>query len=302
MNWVTGFGYTNVDLLYSGMARIPREGEEIYAESFSMQLGGGIPATLINLGRLGVSCRIQTMLGEDMFSAFANKQYQDNGVEPHNLYVGTGMAVNLTSAVITAHDRAFISYTDNIQVTDSMQQEALGLSQGAGIILMQEQMLPIYPALKAAGALMVYDTGWRDDMSLGTMEEVLRLADWYTPNDKEAMKITGTNNPLDAARALSPYFDTVVIKLGKDGCLLYNEGKQTLVPPLPGVVAVDSTGAGDAFLAGFTYGLYHGADAYTCALYGNITGGTCVKAVGCLASYVNEQQLLALAESMKDLP
>ena len=37
MRWVTGFGKTNVDIIYSGMSRIPQEGEEIYAEDFSMQ-------------------------------------------------------------------------------------------------------------------------------------------------------------------------------------------------------------------------------------------------------------------------
>ncbi len=298
MNWVTGFGKTNVDLLYSGMPRVPREGEEIYAKGFSMQLGGGIPATLINLGRLGVPCQIQTLLGKDQFSAFAKSQFEANGVAPHNLYAGEAMPVNLTSAVITERDRAFISYSDQITITQGMQQQALALSQGAGIVLMQEDMLPIYPSLKQAGVLLVYDTGWREDMSLATMEEVMRLADWYTPNDKEAMQITGTSNPLDAARILAPFFETVVIKLGKDGCLLYKDGQQTIVPPLKDLVAVDSTGAGDAFLAGFTYGLYHGADPITCAVYGNITGGTCVKAVGCLASYVNEAQLLQLAREM----
>ena len=300
MNWVTGFGKTNVDLLYFGMPRVPREGEEIYAEGFSMQLGGGIPATLINLGRLGVPCRIQTLLGKDQFSGFVKQQFEENGVTPYNLYTGDGMAVNLTSAVITKKDRAFISYTDPIPITRDMQQQALALSRGAGIVLIQDEMLPIYPELKKDGALLVYDTGWKDDMSLETMEDILTLADWYTPNDKEALKITGANDPLDAAKILSPYFETVVIKLGREGCLLYyRDGRHVVVPAMEGIKAVDTTGAGDAFLAGFTYGLYHGADAETCALYGNITGGTCVQAVGCLASFVNEQQLLETAARMK---
>ena len=300
MNWVTGYGKTNVDLLYSGMPRVPHEGEEIYAEGFSMQLGGGIPATLINLRRLGVPCQIQTLLGKDQFSAFAKQQFEENGVTPHNLYSGDGMPVNLTSAVITKSDRAFISYSDHIPVTERMLEQALVLSKGAGIVLMQEEMLPIYPQLKKDGAIMVYDTGWRDDMSLEAMEEILDLADWYTPNDKEALKITGAGNPLDAAKILSAYFETAVVKLGNEGCLLYRrDGRHVVVPAMEGIQAVDSTGAGDAFLAGFTYGLYHGADAETCALYGNITGGTCVQAVGCLANYVNEEQLLKTAAGMK---
>ena len=297
--FVSGFGKTNVDLLYSGMPRVPQEGEEIYAQGFSMQLGGGIPATLINLGRLGVPGRIQTFLGQDMFSQFARGEFERNGIDPENLYWGGSMAINLTSAIITPGDRAFVSYSDDIPMTADMHQEVLELSRGASIVLMHEDFLDVYLELKREGVTLVYDTGWRDDMSLESMHEVLSLADWYTPNDKEAMKITGTATPLDAARKLSAYFDTVVIKLGADGCLLYKDGKETIVPPMPGVVAVDSTGAGDAFLAGFTYGLFHGADPATCALYGNITGGTSVQAVGCLASYVEEEELLRKAATLR---
>lgn len=299
MRWVSGFGKTNVDLLYSGMPRVPGEGEEIYAQSFSMQLGGGAPATLINLGRLGVPCRIQTFLGSDNFSEFAQQQFLKNCVSPHNLYTGDKMPVNLTSAVITPRDRAFISYSDPIDITEDMQNEVLSLSRGASIVLMQEDFLPIYPELKRSGAVLVYDTGWHSGMSVDSMRDVLTQADWYTPNDKEAMLITGTKTPFAAAQVLSEFFDTVVIKLGADGCLITHKGKETIVPPMPNVQAVDTTGAGDAFLAGFMYGLYHGAPPETCALYGNITGGTSVQAVGCLAAYVNERQLLEKAEELK---
>ncbi|MHC1787676.1 MAG: carbohydrate kinase family protein [Christensenellales bacterium] len=301
MRRVTGFGKTNVDLLYSGMPRVPQEGEEIYAREFSMQLGGGVPATLINLGRLGVPSQIQTFLGEDVFSRYAHAEFLMNDVVPHNLYQGDRMPVNLTSAIITQRDRAFVSYSDTLAVGDALRQDVLKDSRGAAIVLMHEDFLPIYPELKAAGALLVYDTGWRDDMSIQTMRDVLMLADWYTPNDREAMKITGTSDPSSAAKVLADFFDTVVVKLGSQGCLIYHAGRETIIPPMPDVLAVDSTGAGDAFLAGFTYGLYHGAEPRICALYGNITGGTCVQAVGCLASHVNEAQLLEKAEELRHL-
>lgn len=299
MRWATGFGKTNVDLLYGGMPRVPEEGEEIYARSFSMQLGGGAPATLINLGRLNVPCRIQTLLGTDGFSEFAQKEFLKNGVSPRNLYTGTKMPINLTCAVITPRDRAFTSYTDPVAITDDMMQEVLACSRGASLVMMHEGFLPIYPELKRAGAILLCDFGWKSGMSIEKMRGVLEQADWYTPNDKEAMALTGTDSPSAAARVLAEFFDTVVIKLGAGGCLLYRRGQETIVPALPDVHAVDTTGAGDAFLAGFMYGLYHGAPPETCALYGNITGGACVKAVGCLASYVNEEELLKEAEDLK---
>ena len=71
-NFIAGIGCTNVDILYSGIDRLPNEGEEIYAKHFSLQLGGGVPATLINLGRLGIKTKMiffQTMQGRNLKNA-----------------------------------------------------------------------------------------------------------------------------------------------------------------------------------------------------------------------------------------
>ena len=54
LSCASGVGVLNCDLLFSGLSRLPVEGEEIYAKGFDMQLGGGLPATLIHLARLGV--------------------------------------------------------------------------------------------------------------------------------------------------------------------------------------------------------------------------------------------------------
>ena len=56
--------------------------------------------------------------------------------------------------------------------------------------------------------------------------------------------------------------------------------------------AVDATGAGDAFMAGFMYGLYHDYCPEDCIRLGNVTGGYCVQAVGCLTRFPTEEELL----------
>ena len=80
MAFIAGAGATNVDLLYENMPRIPNIGEEIYTDTFSLQLGGGLPATLINAGRLGIEARIATELGKDIFSEFAKGKFEENKV------------------------------------------------------------------------------------------------------------------------------------------------------------------------------------------------------------------------------
>lgn len=294
--FVAGMGATNVDILYSGLERLPGEGEELYTKDFSVQLGGGVPATLINLGRLNIPVKIATQLGEDMFSSFAKLQFEKNGVLPVNLYEGDGIPLNVTSVMITPSDRTFVTYGQGeFEADETMLEEAYEMCRGAEIVIMTPgSFLPVYEKLKEDGTVLVFDCGWDDDLSMEKYGKYLKIADYYTPNRKEALKITGTNTSEEAAKVLSKYFDKVLIKLDKDGCLGYENGEFFTVKPIENIKAVDSTGAGDAFLAGFIYGLYHKKTFRESIMLGNVTGGKCVGSVGCLSGYAEEKELLTL--------
>ena len=149
------------------------------------------------------------------------------------------------------------------------------------------------------GAVLVFDTGWLDDLSIENYREYIELADYYTPNQKEALKITGADTPARAAEILSDYFENVIVKLDKDGCLIRENGREHVIPNIPEFAHQDSTGAGDAFLAGLLYGLYHDSSFRESVLFGNITGGKCVTAVGCLTAYCTEPELLTLAKKYR---
>lgn len=292
--FVAGVGSTNIDLLYSGLNKLPTEGEEIYSKDFSLQLGGGVPATLINVGRFGIPAKIATELGNDLFSAFAANQFEKAGVNPLNLYNGQDMPLNITSAMITQNDRTFMSYgKGNVESTDFALEKAYKICRGAKIVIMQTGgFLPVYEKLKEEGTILVFDCGWDENMTIDSYHEYLAIADYYTPNKKEALKITGTDTPEEAAKILSDYFDNVVIKLDKDGCFGMQNGKSFIIPPVTNVKCLDSTGAGDAFLAGFIYGLFYDKPFADCILFGNITGAKCVTEVGCLSAYFTENELL----------
>ena len=298
MAFCAGAGATNVDLLYKGFERLPKLGEELYCDEFSLQLGGGLPATLINLGRLGISARIATELGNDMFSEFAKSKFQENGVEPVNLYDGDKIPLNITSAIILPEDRTFFTYgKGSIDPSESAKEAFYEMATGAKVVLMHPGgFLPVYRRLKAEGTKLVLDTGWDEELSFSKYGEYLELADYYTPNRKEAMQITGASTPETAAERLRVYFDQVVVKVDKDGCIGMDGSKMFFVPSIDEFRNVDSTGAGDAFLAGFVYGLMHDCELRQCIAYGNITGGKAVTAVGALSAYVTESELQAYYE------
>lgn len=298
MSFIAGAGATNVDLLYEDMPKIPDVGEEIYTDKFSCQLGGGLPATLINIGRLGIESKIATELGGDMFSAFASEQYKKNNVEPMNIYKGSSIPLNITSAIILKDDRSFITYgKGSIEPDDEAKESFYNMAHGAKICLMQPGgFIEVYKKLKSEGTLMVLDMGWDENMSVEKYSDLLDTADIYTPNRKEALRITGATNENDAADALKKYFDRVIVKVDKDGCIGIDNGERFFVKSVEKFKNKDSTGAGDAFLAGLCYGLFYDYPLKDCIEFGNITGGKAVTAVGALSAYVTEKELLELKE------
>lgn len=295
MSFIAGIGKTNVDLLYADMKKLPDVGEEVYTDKFMLQLGGGLPATLMNLARLGVPVKLATYLGDDIFSEFAKQEYRNSHTEFVNFHNGSTIPVNITSAVILPEDRSFISYgIPKTAFSNEEKNRFYQMAKGCSFCYIENPALAeVYHELKKEGAVLVHDTGWDENLSVENYKEMLMLADYYVPNQKEAMKITGAPTPLKAAEALRQYFDKVVIKLDKDGCLGVDEaGTVFTVKAIGDFHCVDSTGAGDAFLAGFLYGLYHRFSFRDCILAGNITGGKAVTAVGALSAYCSESELL----------
>ncbi len=298
MPFIAGADKTNVDLLYSGMPRIPGVGEEIYAENFEIKLGGGICATLINLARLGIDTKIITELGQDMFSSFAKKEYDKLGCELCNIYEGSEIPVNITSAIILDNDRSFISYGSEGFCKNK--ETIYALEKGAKIVFMHtDGLIEEYKKLKNEGSILILDTGWDDTLSIEKYEEYLNTADYYTPNRKEALKITGADNIEKAAEILSNYFENVIVKLDSEGCLLYDSEGSAIIPAINEFKHVDSTGAGDAFLAGFAYGIFKGYSVKGSVLFGNITGGKAVTKTGALSAYLNEDELLKYFDKYK---
>ena len=292
--YASGVGLLNCDLLFSGLDRLPVEGEELYARGFDLQLGGGLPATMIHLARLGVPVDFSTFLGQGQISTWIGQALEASGAVWRNLYHGTGEPVTVTSVLILPSDRTFVSRCESIVYTDEMKQALLEQFRGARILRMGLELLDVYRQLKAErpDILLVLDESWREDLSLSRYGDYLSLADYYTPNQQEAALITGESSPERALESLRPYLAHPLVKLGAQGCLLWEEGAPVTVPAdrltSP---AVDATGAGDAFIAGLMYGLYHRRPLRECIALGNVMGAVCVQHVGCLTGRITPEEL-----------
>ena len=145
---------------------------------------------------------------------------------------------------------------------------------------------------KAEGAIVCADTKpLRDGMSLSDYRDALPYIDYIFPNESEAAQLAPGQK--DYA-GMASYFQSfglknVVIKIGEKGVLFFGEKEQFQLPAFP-VQAVDTTGCGDNFAAGFISGLLQGMNARECCGFATATASICVQTVGASTGVTSRQQ------------
>jgi sugar/nucleoside kinase (ribokinase family) len=118
-------------------------------------------------------------------------------------------------------------------------------------------------AARRAGIAISVDpasTGFLADFGIARFLAETAAADIIIPNSAEAQLLTSAATPDEAALRLSEHYGLVVVKLGGDGALAVRDGHEIVRVPAEAASIVDSTGAGDAFAAGFLTALLTGAD------------------------------------------
>ena len=98
---------------------------------------------------------------------------------------------------------------------------------------------------------------------------LLKYIDYIIPNETEAGRLTNeTEAHLNAELFLEHGASCVIIKRGKQGCLLKTQTQEIEISAYQGTNAIDTTGAGDSFVAGFIYGLKNQMSIEECARFG----------------------------------
>ena len=284
---ITALNLITLDVIYSGLQRLPGLGEEISTPRLDLALGGGPVASLVTAARLGANVKLATCLGEDRFSELA-QDFLDREHLPYRsfdtaIYAGSS-PVNVTSVIsLRGSDRSFVSYFPDTAFYTNPSEEVFEFLKQGTYCIASAPNADLFRRLKAAGCRVAYDVGWSDDLCVETLADVLSSVHLFAPNEKEALKLTGAGDPQAALLRLGEYVEQPIVKLGKDGAIFLRDGETVHCPAFP-FQAVDTTGAGDAFLGGVVYGLAQGWDMEHCVRLGNYTGGKATTEVGCLTA------------------
>jgi sugar/nucleoside kinase (ribokinase family) len=156
----------------------------------------------------------------------------------------------------------------------------------------------VFAAIRKTGCRTAMDSAG-DGGTLQPLDRILPYLDLYVPSYDEAKRQTGESDPqriLDVYRACGAP-GMLGVKLGSKGALLspaVGEYVEIAAVAPPGPV-VDTTGAGDSFLAGLLTGLLKGFDAFRAGRLAAATGACCVTGYGATAGLRNYDQTAALA-------
>lgn len=271
----------SLDFIFSGISALPALGEETMARSFAIQLGGGTLAYPIILSRLGVPCHVLVRRSRNIQADLAASLLDACGIEAVE-YVDTPEfdAVMSTAVMSLPADRCFVSHNDNRSFHFD-ESRVLDRQLGCPVVFAQPEYATLLPQLRAAGSKIVFDLGWSEDLNLDQYSQILAQVDYFTPNDKEAAKLTGAASPEDSLIVLERYVPHPIISCGAGGCLARIDGTICQIVPPPGIRSIDTTGAGDNFMSGLIFGLYHALPLLDCLKIAVVTGSLSTTAPGC---------------------
>ncbi|MDO5641552.1 MAG: sugar kinase [Paracoccus sp. (in: a-proteobacteria)] len=250
------------DLVFRGLGSMPRLGHEVFAEAFALLPGGGALITAAHLASLGRKAAPVARFGTDALSVALFDEIAALGLDLRFLDRHASAGPQLTVVMVEQDDRAFLSRRAGHARPDSF--DAALIWPEAGHLHIAEyatlhEMPDAIAAAKARGFSISLDPSW-DDRLIRDPAFFERAAgvDIFLPNLAEAQALTGLTAPRDALAALQRRFPVVALKCGADGAMLATGGA-ILRLPSPRVSVVDTTGAGDAFNAGFLNAWLDGA-------------------------------------------
>lgn len=301
-------GAAILDVLVQPADREVFERGSCAAESITLHTGGDALNEATVLAKLGERPELVTVLGNDKAGKMIREHCADCGVGLHYASEENDIETGINVVLVDREgERHFLTNPHGTlrtlrrsHIPPSFPEQVKLLSFASIFVfphLSGRDMEEIFAAAKAQGITVCADmTKIKTQESREGLAEALSFVDYLLPNYEEAALVTGKTELTEIADTLLGYgVKNVVIKCGKEGCFIKNSELCCRVPALPGIRAVDMTGAGDCFAAGFLYALSKGKEIRECAVYGNACGALAVQHHGASAGIRDARQVEAAA-------
>jgi sugar/nucleoside kinase (ribokinase family) len=310
---VVGIGSCTVDY-FAIVPRLLGPEEKTNAHRLEIHAGGVTANNLTQVARLGAKAGWLGLLGDDDNGRIIEKAFLDDAMDISGIETVKGELSALTWIPVDIEGERCIYMFPNVtgKITEFQVLNRFAPHiQAAKHFHTEASQLPLKPVrqamevARAAGVRVIFDLDVSPNFfcqcNLGTQEELaasLKFVDVLKPCKAAAIEFTGEDEPERMAQKLLQMGPQIVaITMGANGCLLASAQKTVHVPAFT-VKPVDTTGAGDAFMGGLSFGLLQNWDLERVGAFANACAALCCTKVGARAmskynevvSFIREQR------------
>ncbi|MGH3385724.1 MAG: carbohydrate kinase family protein [Nocardioidaceae bacterium] len=252
-------GTVFLDIVFTGMLGPPSGGHEVWTDGMGSS-PGGVANLAVACSRLGLRTSLAAAFGGDVYGDFCwslLEETEEIDLSRSRRFEGWHSPVTVSLAF--DDDRAMVTHGHPAPV----ELDALVAHPPTAKVCFFDAGSPRPPWLDGAiesGSLVFADAGWDStgDWDADRMRAQLGGVHAFVPNADEAMAYTRTDSPGAALECLREFVPLAVVTTGSGGAFAADNttGETAWAPGIP-VDVLDSTGAGDVFLAGLVLGTLH---------------------------------------------
>jgi ribokinase len=295
-------GSLNIDLI-AYTERVPEAGETIIGRDFAMGFGGKGANQAVMAARLGARVSMVGALGDDVYAGMTFENLERQGVDAaHVARVDGSSGVAPIWVDAEGQNRIIVVPGANDRVDPGAAAKAVRSMPGVAVVIAQLEIpqrvtLAAFRAARAVGATTILNPAPAAPLD----PDLLEVTDWLIPNESELALIAGERVELDDDAALrrvaGRFAPRLLVTLGARGAAVVGNDGVTRVPAVP-VKAVDTTGAGDAFVGAFAFGLAAGLDEARAVRLGIACASDSVTRPGTQRSFASPEDARRIVEAV----
>jgi sugar/nucleoside kinase (ribokinase family) len=292
-------GELNVDIVAAGVRRLPETGMEVLAEDCELTLGSASAIFAAGIAKLGCTVTFVSQVGKDSFGDFCVAALKDAGISTRYVRRKAGEKTGVTISLSNTRDRALITFPGAIASFNAKDFDTSLMKLHHHLHLtsyyLQSGLRLSFPALfrqaKARGLTTSFDPNTDPSQKWSrSINSVLKYADVLFVNKREATALTGRKNEREALKALGQLVPCAVVKQGAKGAVAI-QNDEIVADSGFQVEAVDTTGAGDSFAAGFVSAYIRRAPLAECLRVANACGALSTRKLGGTPGQPTQEEL-----------
>ena len=276
---------------------LPEPGQTLAGQLFTTGFGGKGANQAVMAAHCGAEVHFIGKLGKDVFGTAIADNFVKVGIQSEYVdksETATGVAHIWVDS--NGENRIIIIPGANHEIEMAKAVEAINSIKDLKVVvaqceIKQEVTLAAFKAAKARGCITILNPAPYQKISV----ELLTLCDWIIPNETEFHELHGELPTSDEVfKSFRPGKNSIVT-LGSQGAVYVSAEGQLTKVSAPKVTAVDTTGAGDAFVGTFAYSLASGKDPVTAMTLGIKVASLSVTRKGAQSSYPDQAEIATLS-------